>query len=217
MVRTRRELAIFLSNLKTFENPNQRLEQYSSDGDSAATLLWQAFLDDNIEDKYVVDLGCGTGILGIGALILGAKHVEFVDIDASIYPILKQNFEMMLDTWEINIDGKWTFTNANVANCPVEKDDVHRENTTIISNPPFGTRVKHADKMFLEAGLNRGKHIYSMHKTSTSQFVKAFAMTNNLKNLWEQPISFQLKNTMPGHTKKMERIEVTIYHFEASN
>lgn len=216
MVRTRKELAIFLSDLKSFENPNQRLEQYSSDGDSAAALLWQAFIDGNIKDKYIIDMGCGTGILGIGALLLGARHVEFIDIDASVNIKLKENLEILTDNWEIDIAGKWMFTNANVANCPLEQNEEHKAQTTVISNPPFGTRVKHADKTFLQAAMKRAKNIYSMHKSSTEIFVRSFARDNTLKILWNENISFQLKNTMSSHTKKMERIEVTIYHLEGS-
>lgn len=216
MVRTRKELAIFLSKLLSFSNPNQRLEQYSSDGDSAAALLWQVFIDGNIKDKYVIDMGCGTGILGIGALLLGAKHVEFIDIDASVNIRLKENFKILTDNWEIDIAGKWMFTNANVASCPAEINSEKRSQSTVISNPPFGTRVKHADKTFLEAAMKRAKNIYSMHKSSTDVFVRSFARDNTLKILWDEKISFQLKNTMPGHTKRMERVEVTIYHLEAS-
>ncbi len=32
--------------------------------------------------KSVLDLGCGSGILGIGAGLLGADDVTFVDIDS---------------------------------------------------------------------------------------------------------------------------------------
>lgn len=214
MVRSRRELAIFLSKLLTFSNPNQRLEQYSSDGNSAAALLWQAFIDGNIKDKYVIDLGCGTGILGIGALLLGARHVEFIDIDASVHIRLKENLEILKDNWEIDITDKWMFTNANVTNTQAETDSEKLSQTTIVSNPPFGTRVKHADKTFLQAAIKRAKNIYSMHKSSTEIFVKSFARDNTLKILWNENISFQLKNTMPNHTKKLERVEVTIYHLE---
>ncbi|MGE3319080.1 MAG: 50S ribosomal protein L11 methyltransferase [Candidatus Berkiella sp.] len=31
--------------------------------------------------QYVIDYGCGSGILGIGALLLGAKHVDAIDYD----------------------------------------------------------------------------------------------------------------------------------------
>lgn len=38
-------------------------------------------LDFDFKSKTVLDLGCGTGILGILAMKLGAEHVEFIDND----------------------------------------------------------------------------------------------------------------------------------------
>lgn len=35
----------------------------------------------NLKDKYVLDVGCGSGILGICAVKLGAKHATLIDID----------------------------------------------------------------------------------------------------------------------------------------
>lgn len=41
--------------------------------------------------KTVIDYGCGSGILGIGALLLGAKQVYAVDIDPQAVLATKQN------------------------------------------------------------------------------------------------------------------------------
>ena len=65
------KLAIVLSNLETFRDPSAELEQYSFDVQSASTVLWNAYQLGDIEGKSVGDFGCGTGILGIGALLLG--------------------------------------------------------------------------------------------------------------------------------------------------
>lgn len=43
--------------------------------------------------RTVLDLGCGSGILGIGALKLGASHVTAVDIDSNAAAIAERNFE----------------------------------------------------------------------------------------------------------------------------
>lgn len=45
----------------------------------------------DIDNKEVLDLGCGSGILSIGALLLGAKHVNMVDIDENSVKIAKEN------------------------------------------------------------------------------------------------------------------------------
>ncbi|MCF7799013.1 METTL5 family protein [Candidatus Woesearchaeota archaeon] len=207
MVRSRRDLAVFLSKLKTFSQPNQQLEQYSTDSDIAATLLWQAYLAGNINEKYVIDLGCGTGILGIGALLLGATHVEFIDIDAMVYSTLKENLAIMQDHWEIELTGKWTFTNNNISTC----GKTMREDAVVIMNPPFGTQIKHADKLFLTGATTMAPLIYTMHKTSTRNFLQAFSADNKYIITWQTDVKYPLKNTLGHHKKRLERIEVTLF------
>ena len=47
----------------------------------------------DVAGKSVLDMGCGSGILGIGALKLGASHVTAVDIDSNAAAIAERNFE----------------------------------------------------------------------------------------------------------------------------
>lgn len=47
----------------------------------------------DIAGKDVLDMGCGSGILGIAALKLGAKHVDAVDIDMVATHIAGENAE----------------------------------------------------------------------------------------------------------------------------
>ncbi len=42
----------------------------------------------------VLDLGCGSGILGIGAIKMGASNITSVDIDAQAVEVAKENFEI---------------------------------------------------------------------------------------------------------------------------
>ena len=63
------ELELKLSQLKSIENPKVFLEQYGTHADIAAETLWVAYISGDIENKVVADLGCGNGILGIGALL----------------------------------------------------------------------------------------------------------------------------------------------------
>ena len=51
-------------------------------GTHPTTALCLEYLDGlSLEDKQVIDYGCGSGILGIATLLLGATHVMAVDID----------------------------------------------------------------------------------------------------------------------------------------
>ena len=71
-------LAIELSQLNVFPTPNIKLEQYPTDSEIAADILWTAFMRNDIKNKIIADFGCGTGLLGIGAILLGAKKVFFI-------------------------------------------------------------------------------------------------------------------------------------------
>ena len=51
-------------------------------GTHPTTALCLAWLDKNIkQQKNILDYGCGSGILAIAALLLGAEHADGVDID----------------------------------------------------------------------------------------------------------------------------------------
>lgn len=45
------------------------------------------------EGKNILDMGCGSGILGIGAGLLGAEHIDAVDIDMVAARIAEENAE----------------------------------------------------------------------------------------------------------------------------
>lgn len=47
--------------------------------------------EQDLTDKIVIDYGCGSGILGIAALLLGAKQVYAVDIDPQAVLATEQN------------------------------------------------------------------------------------------------------------------------------
>ena len=52
-------------------------------GERAEQRMLRQFLSSNLKGKRVLDVGCGTGILGIGAMLAGASHLTAVDIDNS--------------------------------------------------------------------------------------------------------------------------------------
>ena len=215
MVRSKRELAIFLSKLKVFSKPKPNLEQYPSDSNVAASLLWHmALSQDDLESKKIIDLGCGTGILGIGALVLGVKFVEFIDIDPSIYVILKENILFAEEYFGVSFEEKWSFSNCNVLNCDREGDLSVDSNLIVIMNPPFGTKKRHIDKKFLEFAIRMSPKVYSMHKTSTIAFIESFSRSEGISIVWRDDLSFPIKNTMEGHRSKIKRIEVSIFYLE---
>lgn len=76
------DLELFLSHIRPHPTPNPKLEQYTISTDAAARMLYiAAYVNNDIVNKAVLDLGCGTGRLALGAAFLGAGEVVGVDID----------------------------------------------------------------------------------------------------------------------------------------
>jgi predicted RNA methylase len=71
-----KHLIEYLEEIETFAEPKEELEQYQTSPKIAAEMLH--YISNNVDDfsnKRILDLGCGTGILGIAASICGAKYI----------------------------------------------------------------------------------------------------------------------------------------------
>lgn len=197
---TKSQLAIELSKLKTFENPNLKLEQYPTDSETAAEILWTAYLNGDITNKTIADFGSGTGILSYATLKLGAKQVYLIEIDSKTNQIAKENLKQ--------------FKNFEIIQSDIK--DFNKKVDTIIQNPPFGTKIKHADKEFLEKAFQISNKIYSLHKTSTKDFIIKLAKQHNFKTQNIIHFNHPIKQIYKHHKKPIERVKVSLFIFEKS-
>lgn len=207
---SQKQLGILLSKLKVFTKPSMQLEQYPTPAKEAAIILWDAYMKGHIEDKVVLDLGCGGGILGIGALILGAKKVIFVEKDSSLEALFRENIafaeeyvgEDFADLFEIMFEDV-----ADIADLQVD---------TCIMNPPFGTKEKHIDALFLEKACGFAKHVYSYHKDATREFLAEKAKSLGFMLIESFMFTFKLGSTMHKHKKKKHEVGVVCLHLAKS-
>ncbi|MBN1157569.1 methyltransferase [Candidatus Woesearchaeota archaeon] len=191
-------LAIELSRLKRFEEGEIKLEQYSTDSEIAASVLWNALLIGDIKCKTIADLGAGTGILGIGAMLVGAKKVFLVEKEEEALRMAKENAGGM--------------KNISIISCDIGN---FKENVeTVIMNPPFGTKKEHADKVFLEKAFSIAKVIYSIHKSSTKRFIEAITKDNCFRITHEWKLTFPIKRSYRFHTKPKVNIKVSCFRME---
>ncbi|MBS3121759.1 RsmD family RNA methyltransferase [Candidatus Woesearchaeota archaeon] len=210
---TKSSLAIELSNLNVFSKAKVKLEQYPTDSEIAAAVLWTAYMNGDIQDKVIADLGSGTGILGIGALLLGAKFVYFLDIDREVLNVLRENIENYNNP-QIKRN-KYKVVHKTIEEINKEYFmSLHAD--VVIQNPPFGTKEKHIDRLFLEKAFGVAPVIYSFHKIATKKFVEAFCRDNNFIPKLIDAFNFPLKATMKFHKKKIEKIEVGCWRIEKS-
>jgi len=87
-------------------------------GTHPTTSLCLKFLDREVEgDELVVDFGCGSGILGIAALLLGSRHMVGIDIDPQALLATEDNAgrnNVSRDRYEIYLPEKTPEVQADI-------------------------------------------------------------------------------------------------------
>ncbi len=182
-------------------------EQYATDSEAAAEAIWFAYMNGDIEKKVVADFGCGTGLLGIAALLLGAGKVYFVDSDKEAIVTCGKNIATASD--------KETAAKAMVMAADIA--EFHHHVDTVVQNPPFGTKTKHADRQFLLKAFKVADVIYSFHKIETADFVKKIAAGNGFSVTNIIPLRLQLKKTYGFHRSRMKRVDVGLFRIVKGN
>ena len=198
----KRDLEIQLSKVEPHPSPKAHLEQYTIPVDTAAEILYlAAYTFNDIVDKKVADLGCGTGRFAIGAALLGASEVVAIDIDKVAVETAKRNAE------ELNVKDKIHLIIGDVE-ALIGKFD------TVLQNPPFGVQRRRADRKFLSKALEIGRHIYSLHKAGSSEFIKRFIEKHGGKITGIFPFEIWIPHTFPFHTKPKHSVKVELYRIE---
>ncbi|CAM2894422.1 50S ribosomal protein L11 methyltransferase [Acinetobacter celticus] len=122
-------------------------------GNHASTFLCLQWLGKtDVKDKIVIDYGCGSGILGVAALLLGAKKVYATDIDPQAVHATQQNAELngVLDNLYVGLPEEFNETFKN------QKADVFVANILasplMVLAPEFSTLIK-SEGEFALAGV----------------------------------------------------------------
>ncbi len=200
-IRSKASLAVALSKVKPFHKPAAMQEQYDTDSESAAAVLWAAHMQGDLKGKVIADLGCGTGILGIGCLLLGARKAYFVDSDREALRVAQENAE------SLGAAQRAEFILGHVAAVSLKCD-------VVVQNPPFGTKKEHADREFLLKAFSVADTIYSIHKASTDRFARAMAADHSFEVEKVLPLKLILRQTQSFHRKRIHRIEANCYRLK---
>ena len=57
----------------------------------------------DLEDRTVADLGCGCGVLSLGAVMMGAAFVHGFDIDQDALAVFQTNLEGVNSAYETHL------------------------------------------------------------------------------------------------------------------
>jgi putative methylase len=220
------DLERFLSQIKPPPSPQASLEQYTVSEAVAATMLYlAAYAHGDITGKTVLDLGCGTGRLALGASFLGARLAVGVDIDKAAIKIAAANSEKA----GLKADVHWVAGDI---------DAISGRFDAVLQNPPFGVQKRAADRKFLEKALEAGRTIYSLHKhpiidrqlikmlkanagsmlqVSPSPFLKKFVEDHNGTVEAVYAMMMTIPRMFDFHTKTKHDFVVDLYLIKRNN
>jgi len=199
-----KRLEIELQKIQGFENPKADLEQYVTPPDLAARFLFDAFMHQDLEEMAVLDLGCGTGMLSIGAALLNAR-VTAVDCDRQALQTAEQNAK------KLGIDSI-TFQEEKI----FETDTPFSENfDTVIMNPPFGAQNEHADRPFIQRALQSAPVIWGIFNKGSIPFIRSY--TKDIAEITDMVSArLNIPRQFAFHTHENLEIPVEIVRLEKS-
>ncbi|XP_041977080.1 rRNA N6-adenosine-methyltransferase METTL5 [Aricia agestis] len=195
----------YLSNVAGFSKPKIQFEQYETPAHIAATSLYCMQTQFNaLEDKAVLDAGCGPGMLALGASLLGAGAVTAIDIDEDVLETLQEN----IDEMEV--------TNIDIIQCDFLKSNIFRNNNqfdTVIMNPPFGTKNNAGvDMKFLQMGLSLASDsVFSLHKSSTRSHIQKKVKEWGVQGTVVAELRYNLSASYKFHKQQSRDIAVDLW------
>ncbi len=192
-----RQLEMLLQKIPKPITPIPHLEQYITPAPIAADVIFTAYQWGDIQDKIVVDLGCGTGRLAVGAYLMGAKKVQGFDVDPQV---IKEALENARKN-NYSIDFKVQDINTVQTTCD-----------TVLMNPPFGAQKAnlHADRKFIEKGFEISSVIYSFHLKKTIPFFEKMITALNGVITLQKDYEFPIKWMFDFHYKEVVLYKVTL-------
>ena len=192
----KRQLEIRLDKLEALKTPKLGLEQYPVSAEAASELLYMASFEHNDLEGRIIDLGTGTGRLAIGAALMGASDIVGLDVDGPSIYIAVRNAR------ESNVNVGWVIGDLN---------SVVGGFQTVLMNPPYGTRSPHMDARFLTRAFELAPVTYSVHKSSTRNFLTELAKKNGRRVDVVRSLEMRIPHLFDFHRKKWETIQVDLY------
>jgi len=140
----------------------------------------------DLQGRRVLDPGCGNGVLGIAAGLLGAADVVGVDVDPEAIEVARRN--------------------AQRVGVP----------DTVLMNPPFGAQRRHADLPFLDRALEVGRVVYGFHNAKAEAFVVRRIRSRGARVTDRLEYAFPIPRSFPFHRRDRERIPVVLLRVDAA-
>ncbi len=198
----KKHLEMKLQQIPTHPKPKVGLEQYTTPAVIASDLVWNAFSLGDIENRNVIDLGCGTGVFAIASALMGAASSVGVDIDEDSINLARDIGDRLdVDSVEFIVGDICDFDDGSNAD-------------TVFQNPPFGSQ-RNADSgqdlKFVQKAIDLNPHVlYSFHMASTQDFLIGYYEGNGLEITHIFRYKFPIPKIYDFHTKEKQDVDVIV-------
>ena len=196
----KKHLEMKLQEIPAHPKPKVGLEQYTTPAIIASDLVWNAFSLGDIENKNIIDLGCGTGVFAIASALMGAVSSIGVDIDGDSIALA------------CDVRDRLKVGNADFIVCDITELDGGFDVDTVFQNPPFGSqRNANAgqDLKFVQRAIDLNTDVlYSFHMASTQDFLIKYYEDNDLEITHIFAYKFPIPKIYDFHTKEKRDVDV---------
>lgn len=195
-----KKIILFVNKLDNFQSPKVSLEQYSLPSDMIALILILAAKD--LKGKNVVDIGCGTGRLTLPIQKFFSNRIMGVDVDPdaieSLFHLQTQH-NLTVDLLISSVEFLETFNWG-------------RKFQTTFMNPPFGTKRRKIDSIFLKQALTFSQTIISIHKSNpkTRKVITRLGREYGKKMKLLATLSFPIFPSFQFHYKNKHFVQVDL-------
>lgn len=209
--RSKSELEMFLSPYSTIPGSRlfkRELEQYQTPTSLAAHAVWILYMKKKTASSTILDLGCGTGILSIATLLVGARRSICVDID---WDLLVVAIEFVSRNYA-GLVYRLIFIMGDVVDMVFTGVDV------VLMNPPFGVYRENRglDLDFLQVAVASAGVVYSFHKYSEGlvEIIKSLASKYGFEIAWFEILDFQIPMIYSRHKRRIYRVKTLFIGLE---
>lgn len=191
----KRDLEIILEGLEKQASFDASLEQYPTPATIVADVVFHAYMNGDVKDLKVLDLGCGNGTFAIAAALMGSGISIGYDISKDAIGVANRNKE------NLELDVSFHVLDVN---------DIAEGADTIFMNPPFGCQSRGADRPFLDKAMELSECIYSIHKAETVDFVIRYCERNNRNVSLCKVYKYDIPHMFEFHRDKNRSIEIAV-------
>ncbi|MFX1285422.1 MAG: METTL5 family protein [Promethearchaeota archaeon] len=191
----------YVNTINSFHKGKIQLEQYTLPAQLIAFIL--VSLEKDLKNQRIVEFGSGTGRISLPLVKFFSTHLLCVDVDSkTIYDLKRlfkeQKLEVELLISAIEFLETYSWKNSYELS---------------IMNPPFGTKRRGIDVVFLEKALVFSKKVISIHKSNqeSRKLINRISRSYNKSCEILATLEFPIPPLFRFHKKKSHYVRVDVY------